>query len=115
MYRRTTRAPNAGEELFGHNITGQKKAPEGTLSSDVGINESYLWICEIVFDNHPLVARKAPVSQSCKFWTNGAVIFVFDSKGVLRKTSSTQNNMGSGANLAAISPQGRPNPLQAGR
>jgi hypothetical protein len=46
---------------------------------------------------------------------SSAVIFVFDSKGVLRKTSSTQNNMGSGANLAAISPQGGPNPLQAGR
>ena len=46
---------------------------------------------------------------------SSAVTFVFDSKGVLRETSSSQNNMGSGANLAATSPQGGTNPLQPGR
>ena len=46
---------------------------------------------------------------------SSAVTFVFDSKGVLRETTSSQNNMGSGANLAATSPQGGANPLQPGR
>jgi hypothetical protein len=46
---------------------------------------------------------------------SSAVTFVFDSKGVLREITSSQNNMGSGANLAATSPQGGANPLQPGR
>jgi hypothetical protein len=46
---------------------------------------------------------------------SSAVTFVFDSKGILRETSSAQNNMGSGANLGAVSPQGGTNPLMPGR
>jgi outer membrane protein assembly factor BamE (lipoprotein component of BamABCDE complex) len=46
---------------------------------------------------------------------SSAVTFVFDSKGVLRETSSSQNNMGSGVDLAATNPQAGPNPLQPGR
>ena len=46
---------------------------------------------------------------------SSAVTFVFDSKGVLRETSSSQNNMGSGVDLAATNPRGGPNPLQPGR
>jgi outer membrane protein assembly factor BamE (lipoprotein component of BamABCDE complex) len=46
---------------------------------------------------------------------SSAVTFVFDSKGILRETSSTQNNMGSGANLAATNPQGGANPLMPSR
>src|SRR4051794_15344562 len=42
---------------------------------------------------------------------SSAVTFVFDSKGILKETSSTQNNLGSGANLAAVTPQGGANPL----
>jgi hypothetical protein len=54
-------------------------------------------------------------------WVSGydtkssAVTFVFDPRGVLKETNSTQNNMGAGANLAAGSPQGGPNPLMPGR
>jgi len=54
-------------------------------------------------------------------WVSGydtkssAVTFVFDSRGVLKETNSTQNSMGSGANLAASSPQGGPNPLMPAR
>jgi hypothetical protein len=43
------------------------------------------------------------------------VTFVFDSRGILKETSSTQNSLGSGANIAAASPQGEANPLQPGR
>src|ERR1044071_5613683 len=43
------------------------------------------------------------------------VTFVFDARGVLRDTTSTQANLGSGANLAASSPQGGANPLMPGR
>ena len=46
---------------------------------------------------------------------SSAVTFVFDSKSVLREMTSSQNNMGSGANIAATSPQGGTNPLQPGR
>ncbi len=42
---------------------------------------------------------------------SSAVTFVFDPKGVLQETSSTQNRVGSGTNLAATAPQGGPNPL----
>jgi hypothetical protein len=42
---------------------------------------------------------------------SSAVTFVFDAKGVLKETSSTQNSMGGGTNLAATAPQGGPNPL----
>jgi hypothetical protein len=46
---------------------------------------------------------------------SSAVTFVFDPRGILRETSSTQNNLGSGANIAAGNPQGDTNPLQPGR
>src|SRR5450759_1196183 len=36
-------------------------------------------------------------------------------EGCVEENVLDANNMGSGANLAAISPQGGPNPLQAGR
>lgn len=54
-------------------------------------------------------------------WVSGydtkssAVTFVFDSKGILKETTSSQSNMGAGANLAAGSPQGGPNPLMPAR
>jgi len=37
---------------------------------------------------------------------SSAVSFIFDARGVLRETSSTQSNRGIGANLAAGIPQG---------
>jgi hypothetical protein len=37
--------------------------------------------------------------------SSSAVTFVFDAHGVLKTMSSTQNNIGMGANLAAGSPQ----------
>ena len=43
------------------------------------------------------------------------VTFVFDSKGALLETFSTQNNLGGGTNLAAGTPQGGANPLMPGR
>src|SRR5689334_20242807 len=46
---------------------------------------------------------------------SSSVTFVFDQKGILRDTSSSQSNMGSGANLAAPSPQGGNNPLLPSR
>lgn len=46
---------------------------------------------------------------------SSVVTFVFDPRGVLKETSSTQNNLGSGANIAATTPQGGANPLQPGR
>ena len=46
---------------------------------------------------------------------SSAVTFVFDSRGVLQETSSTQNSMGSGTNLAAGNPQGGANPLMPSR
>lgn len=55
-------------------------------------------------------------------WVSGydtkssAVTFVFDSKGILKETASSQSNMGAGANLAAGTPQGDgQNPLMPGR
>lgn len=46
---------------------------------------------------------------------SSAVTFVFDPKGVLKDTSSTQSNMGGGTNLAAGTSQGGANPLMPGR
>ena len=46
---------------------------------------------------------------------SSAVTFIFDSKGILRETTSSQNSMGGGANLAAGSPQGGSNPLMPAR
>jgi hypothetical protein len=46
---------------------------------------------------------------------SSAVTFNFDSRGVLRDTTSSQNNMGSGANIAAVTPQGGSNPLMPSR
>lgn len=46
---------------------------------------------------------------------SSAVTFVFDPKGVLKETSSTQSNLGAGANLAAGAPQGGINVLMPGR
>jgi hypothetical protein len=46
---------------------------------------------------------------------SSAVRFVFDSNGILKETTSTQNNMGTGTNIAATSPQGEANPLMPGR
>lgn len=54
-------------------------------------------------------------------WVSGydskssAVTFVFDSNGILKETTSSQSNMGAGANLAAGSPQGGSNPLMPAR
>src|SRR6476646_1370154 len=45
---------------------------------------------------------------------SSAVTFIFDSKGILRESSSTQNNMGTGVDLAAGNPQAGPNALMPG-
>jgi len=37
--------------------------------------------------------------------SSSAVTFTFDARGILTNTTSTQNNLGTGANLAAGSPQ----------
>lgn len=43
---------------------------------------------------------------------SSAVAFTFDSRGVLTNTSSSQSNLGTGANLAAGSAQPAPNAAQ---
>ena len=46
---------------------------------------------------------------------SSAVTFVFDQRDILTETRSIQNNAGSGANLAATSPQSGSNPLMPAR
>ncbi len=102
---------------------GQSTYPEvvATLGEPTSVTSSSNGNRVAVYSYAAVASRPQNFIPYIGPWVSGydtkssAVTFVFDSKGVLRETSSTQNNLGSGANLAATNPQGGANPLMPSR
>ena len=93
----------------------------GSLGEPTSVNSSSNGNRVATYSYSAMSARPQNFIPYIGPWVGGydtkssAVTFVFDNKGILREMSSTQNNMGAGTNLGAVTPQGGANPLMPGR